>query len=134
VTEDSDGNEVYRVTFVARLPKYTAGDVVDPGDGEGPVLVRSAHTNLTGRRLTTGEPYTASGDGDGCPTVDPIGHRRDAVETTVVAVEDEHSIQLLDPETYEAKTVARPDFVDPDAETVPVVKDGGDVYILPEAE
>ena len=131
VTEDSDGNEVYRVTFVARLPKYTEGDVVDPDDGEGPVLVRSAKGNLTGRRLTTGEPYEASADGDGLPAVDPIGHRRDAVETTVVTVEDEHAIQLLDPDTYEAKTVARPDFVDPDAETLPVLKDGGDVYILP---
>src|SRR6056297_2297285 len=67
VTEDSDGNEVYRVTFVARLPKYTEGDVVDPGDGEGPVLVRSAQGNLTGTRLTTGEPYMASSDGDGLP-------------------------------------------------------------------
>ena len=96
--------------------------------------MRSAQGNLTGRRLTTGDPYTASSDGDGLPAVDPIGHRRDAVETTVVAIEDEHSIQLLDPDTYEAKTVARPDFVDPDAETVPVLKDGADVYILPEAE
>ncbi|TQQ83778.1 hypothetical protein EGH24_03065 [Halonotius terrestris] len=132
VTEDSDGNEVYRVTFVARLPKYTAGDVVDPEDGGGPVIVSSAHNTLSGRRLTTGEPYEVSPENGDLPTVEPIGHKRDAVDTTVVAVEDEHSIQLLDPETYEAKTVARPDFVDPDSETLPVLKDGQDLYIVPE--
>jgi len=31
-TEDGDGNELYRVTFVARLPEFTPGDVVDFDD------------------------------------------------------------------------------------------------------
>ena len=133
VTEDSDGNEVYRVTFVARLPKYTAGDVVDPNDGDGPVLVTSTHNKLSGTRLATGDPYAISGQNGEFPAVERVGHHRDAVETTVVAVEDEHSIQLLDPETYEAKTVARPEFVDAKKEMLPVLKDGTELYIVPEA-
>jgi nonsense-mediated mRNA decay protein 3 len=132
VTEDSDGNEVYRVTFVARLPKYTPGDVIDPEDGDGPVLVTSAHGNLKGRRLLTGERYEASYEDGTTPDVTKLGRETEAVDTTVVTVEDDHAVQILDPETYEAKTVSRPDYFDPDAETVPVLKSGSAVYILPE--
>ena len=131
VTEDSDGNEVYRVTFVARLPKHTAGDVVDPDDGEGPVLVTSGHGTLTGRRLRSGERYTAAHEDATTPDVDLLGQREEAVETTVVTVEDDYAVQLLDPDTYEAKTVARPDFVDADDETVAVLKHDGELYIVP---
>ena len=133
VTEDSDGNEVYRVTFVARLPEFTAGDVVDPGDGDGPVLVTSTHNNLTGQRLTTGETDEIPLDRDDGSTVDLVGHHGDAVETTVVTVEDDHAIQVLDPDTYEATTVARPEFVDSDAEAVSVLTHRGEPYIVPDS-
>jgi len=132
VTEDSDGNEVYRVTFVARLPEYTAGDIVAPDDGDGPAILTSTHSHLAGKRLTTGEPYEASLDADEDATLETVGHHREATETTVVTVEDEHAIQLLDPDTYEAKTVACPEYVDRDAETVPVIKHDHEPYIVPE--
>jgi len=130
VTEDGDGNEVYRVTYAVRLPKFTPGDVIDPGDDEGPVLVRSVSGNLKGVRLTSGEPYEESFE-------DEAGGRRlatrdDAVETTVVTVEDDHAVQVLDPETYEAKTVPRPDFFDSAAETTPVVKTRAGLHVLPD--
>jgi len=131
VTEDGDGNEVYRVTFVARLPKYTPGDVVDPEDDDGPVVVTSAHGHLKGTRLLSGERYEASHEDGTTPDVTKLGRVDDAVDTTVVTVEDEHAVQLLDPETYEAKTVSRPDYFEP-GETVPVLKHGTSVYILPE--
>lgn len=131
VTEDTDGNEVYRVTFVARLPKYTPGDVVDPEDDDGPVLVTSSHGNLKGKRLLTGERYEASYEDGTTPAVELVGRTSEAVETTVVTVEDEHAVQVLDPETYEAKTVRRPDYFEP-GETVPVLKHDTTVYILPE--
>jgi nonsense-mediated mRNA decay protein 3 len=132
VTEDGDGNEVYRVTYAVRLPPYRAGAVIDPEDGDGPVLVRNAQGSLSGTRLRTGDPYrTPFGDGD-APDARRIGTRADAEETTVVAVPDEHTVQVLDPETYETVTVARPSYFDPDAETVPVLRDQETVYILPE--
>ncbi|MFB6136331.1 MAG: 60S ribosomal export protein NMD3 [Halobacteriaceae archaeon] len=134
VTEDEDGDEVYRVTFAVRLPPFRPGDVVDLDDGDGPVLVRSVRGNLKGVRLTTGDPYEADyRDGD-APDARRLATREDAVETTVVAVEDEHAVQVLDPETYEAKTVARPDYLDPDAETVPVVKTRAGLHVLPAAD
>jgi nonsense-mediated mRNA decay protein 3 len=131
VTEDGDGNEVYRVTFVARLPPYTAGDVIEPRDGDGPVLVRSARGNLKGVRLTTGERYEASYEEGVAPDARRLGSVADAAETTVVTVEDEHAVQLLDPETYEARTVPRPDYFDPDASEVPVLRSRAGLHVLP---
>jgi len=130
VTEDGDGNEVYRVTYAVRLPKFTPGDIIDPEDDDGPVLVTSVTGNLKGVRLATGDDYEEPFEGD------TPGHRLatrdDAVETTVVTVEDDHAVQILDPETYAAKTVPRPDFFDPDAETTPVVKTRAGLHVLPE--
>jgi nonsense-mediated mRNA decay protein 3 len=131
VTEDSDGNEVYRVTYAVRLPKFTPGDVIDPDDDEGPVLVRSVQGNLKGVRLTTGEPYEASFEEGEAPDARRLGTVADAAETTVVTIEDEHAIQVLDPETYESKTIARPSYVDAEADTVPVVKTRAGLYVLP---
>ncbi|WP_311170487.1 60S ribosomal export protein NMD3 [Halobellus ordinarius] len=131
VTEDSDGNEVYRVTYAVRLPKFTPGDVIDPDDDEGPVLVRSVQGNLKGVRLTTGEPYEASFEEGEAPDARRLGTVADATETTVVTVEDEYAIQVLDPDTYESKTIARPSYVDADADTVPVLKSRAGLHVLP---
>ncbi|WP_049985595.1 60S ribosomal export protein NMD3 [Halobellus rufus] len=132
VTEDSDGNEVYRVTYAVRLPKFTPGDVVAPADDDGPVLVRSVRGNLKGVRLTSGEAYEASFEEGETPDARKIGTTEDADETTVVTVEDERAIQVLDPETYESKTIARPSYVDDDAETVRVLKSREGLHILPD--
>jgi len=131
VTEDGDGNEVYRVTFAVRLPRYPPGTVVDPEDGDGPVLVRSARRRLKGVRLATGESYEAAFEEGIAPDARRLGTRSDGAETTVVTVEDDHAVQLLDPETYEAKTVPRPDYFDPSAETVRVLKSRAGLHILP---
>ncbi|MFO7927464.1 MAG: 60S ribosomal export protein NMD3 [Halobacteriota archaeon] len=134
VTEDGDGNEVYRVTFTARLPPYTPGDVIDLGDGDDPVLVRSAHGNLKGTRLATGERYEASFEEGIAPDARKLGERADGEETIVVTVEDEHAVQVLDPETFEAKTIPRPAYLDPDADTVRVFKHRNGLHVLPEPE
>ena len=134
VTEDGDGNEVYRVTFTVRLPPYTPGDVIDLDDGDGPVLVTSAHGNLKGQRLATGERYEAGFEEGIDPDARKIGERADGERTTLVAVEDEHAVQVLDPETFEAKTIPRPSYLDPDAESVPVLRHRGGLHVLPETD
>jgi len=131
VTEDGDGNEVYRVTYAVRLPEFTPGDVIDPDDGDGPVLVRSVQGNLKGVRLTTGDPYEAAFEDGEAPDARRLGTVDDAVDTTVVAVEDEYAIQVLDPDTYASETVARPSYVDPGADTVPVLSSRAGLHILP---
>ena len=134
VTEDGDGNEVYRVTFVARLPPYTPGDVIDLDDGDGPVVVTSAHGNLKGKRLETGERYEADFEEGIDPDARKLGTREDGESTTVVAIEDERAVQVLDPETFESKTVPRPDYMDPDADEVPVLKHREGLHILPDGD
>ena len=130
VTEDEDGEEVYRVTYAVRLPPYRPGEVIAPGDGEGPILVRSVQGNLKGRRLTTGERYEAPVEDLGNAT--RLGTRADATETTLVAVEDDRAVQVLDPETYESRTIARPGDLDPGADTVRVLKHRQGLHVLPE--
>jgi len=123
---------VYRVTFAVRLPRYAAGEIIDPGDGDGPVLVTGVSGRLRGVRLATGAAYTSEFEDADAPDAERLGTRDDAVETTVVTVEDENAIQVLDPETYEAKTVPNPDFVDPGADTVSAFEHGGEVHLVPE--
>jgi nonsense-mediated mRNA decay protein 3 len=132
VTEDEDGEEVYRVTYAVRLPPFSPGEIIDPEDGEGPVLVRSVRGNLKGRRLTTGEEYEARFEEGDAPDARRLGHVEDAEETTLVAVEDERAVQVLDPETYQSKTIARPEYMDADAETVPVFKSRAGLHVVPD--
>lgn len=134
VTEDADGNEVYRVTYAVWLPAYSPGEVIDPEDGSGPVLVRSVRGNLKGVRLATGASYEASFEDGSAPEARRLGTRDDAQETTLVAVEDDHAVQVLDPETYAATTIPRPSFLDADAETVSVLKSRAGLYVLPDSD
>jgi nonsense-mediated mRNA decay protein 3 len=132
VTEDEDGNEVYRVTYAIRLPRYRPRSIIDPEDGDGPVLVRSVRGNLKGIRLASGDEYEASFEDADAPDARRLATRGDAVETTLVAVEDANAVQVLDPETYQPKTIPRPDYLDADAETVPVVKSRAGLHVVPE--
>jgi len=132
VTEYEDGDEVYRVTYAVHLPEFTPGDVIDPDDDD-PLLVRSVQGNLKGIHVTTGEPYEAAFEDGEAPDARRLGSHGDAAETTLVAIEDDHAVQVLDPETYEAKTIPRPDYLDPDADTVRVLKSRAGLHVLPEA-
>jgi nonsense-mediated mRNA decay protein 3 len=132
VTEDGDGERVYRMAYAARLPRYRPGEVIDPGDGDGPVLVRSVRSNLTGLRLETGADYEAAFEDGSEPDAQRLGWHEDGQQTTLVAVEDDHAVQVLDPETYEAKTVPRPSYLDGDAEAVPVLRSRAGLHVLPD--
>lgn len=134
VTEDEEGDPVYDVTSVVRLSRFRPGDVVDPGDGEGPVVIRSVDGNPKGTRTLSGDDWEATGDGaaEGSAGATVLGHRSDAVETTLVAVEDDRAVQVLHPETYDALTVARPADLDVDADAVLVLVGPDDeLYCLP---
>ncbi|MFB6137313.1 MAG: 60S ribosomal export protein NMD3 [Halobacteriaceae archaeon] len=135
VTEDEEGDPVYRVTSLVRLPPFRQGDVVDPGDGDGPVLVRSVDGSVKGRRTLTGEPFDAPYDADVTTDATRLGHRSAATETTLVAIEDERAVQVLDPETYETRSVARPIGLDGETETVRVLRGERreDLHVVPPA-
>ncbi len=132
VSEDGDGERLYRMTYVVRLPAFRPGDVVDVGDEDGPVLVTNVQGGLGGIRLTSGDPFRAPGPDERETEFHRLATVEDAAETALVSVEDDHAVQVLDPETYESVTVARPDFLDPDAETVHAVHTTAGTHLVPE--
>jgi len=132
VTEDEDGNGVYRVSYAVRLPPYRPGEIIVPEQDDEPVLVRSARGNLKGVCLRTGEDYEASFEAGDAPDARRLGTRSDAEETTLVAVLDERSVQVLDPKTSETTTIARPSYLDADADTVPVLRSRAGLHVLPD--
>ncbi|WP_254272972.1 60S ribosomal export protein NMD3 [Haloarcula marina] len=132
ITEDEDGQKLYRMTYAVRLPRYQQGEVIDPEDGDGPVLVRSIQGNLKGVRLATGEHYEASFEEGEAPDSERLGFREDGETTTLVAVEDENAVQVLDPDTFESVTIPRPDYLDTDAAEVTVIKSQAGLHVLPE--
>lgn len=131
VTEDADGNEVYRVTYAVRLPPYKPGDIITIEDLDDPILVDSVKGNLKGRYITTGEAYETEYDIDDFPEAQYLGSVSDGEETTVVNVEDKHAVQVLDPDTYESKTIARPAYFDSSSEMATVLKSRAGLHILP---
>jgi nonsense-mediated mRNA decay protein 3 len=132
ITEDEDGQKLYRMTYAVRLPRYRQGEIIDPEDGDGPVLVRSVQGNLKGVRLATGEDYEARFEDGQAPDADRLGFREDGEPTTLVAVEDERAVQVLDPDTFESTTVPRPSYLDTDGDEVPVIKSQAGLHILPD--
>ncbi len=132
ITEDEDGQKLYRMTYAVRLPRYRQGEIIDPEDGDGPVLVRSVQGNLKGVRLATGEAYEAQFEEGEAPDARRLGFREDGEPTTLVAVEDDNAVQVLDPETFESKTIPRPSYLDTDADEVPVMKSHAGLHVLPD--
>jgi nonsense-mediated mRNA decay protein 3 len=133
VTENEEGDGVYRVTYAVRLPRFRPGDVILPReDDDGPVLVKSVRGNLKGLRLASGEPYEADYEAGETPDARTLGSRADGVETTVVTVEDEHAIQIIDPETAAATSVPRPSYFDPESVSVIAFKSRAGLHVLPE--
>jgi nonsense-mediated mRNA decay protein 3 len=132
ITEDEDGNEVYRVTYSFRYPRYRPGDVIDPDDDGAPVLIRTVGGAVTGVRLDSGEEFQTDRD---LSEAEQLGTVDDATQATVVTVEDENAVQVLDPETYEARSVPNPDFFDAEAftegETTPALKAGRELFLVP---
>lgn len=129
VTTDSDGQDVYRTTHAIRLPYARVDDIITV---EGDVyLVESVNRRIGVRHLTTGErQYFDTSD-----IVDAVvAHRDDAEQATIVDVTDQHAVQVIDPTTYEAVTVARYDGVDVGGESVEAIHLGGTLYLLPSDE
>lgn len=127
ITEDGDGQRVYRMAYPIHLPQFRSGDIVDLDDDLEPVVIEASVTTVRGRRLTSGERVKIDVESEK-PT--KIGTIEAVVDTTVVAVEDENAIQILDPETHEARTVAKPTAIPPNVESVRVFKGPEAVYVL----
>lgn len=131
VTEDEEGEGVYRVAFAVRLPRFTPGEIIEPDDGAGPVLVVHQAGDVRGRRLASGEEVRLPAEE--VEDARRLGTTEDATETTIVTVEDDRAVQVLDPETAAAVTIPRPHDLPSEADTVHVFKSRSGLHAIPEA-
>ncbi|HWG92113.1 MAG TPA: NMD3-related protein [Candidatus Thermoplasmatota archaeon] len=125
-----DGNTLYRLTFLVRLPEYRAGDLLIWKDVT--YLVKSVtpkRTTLT--HLRTGHQVTA--DRDDLERAKVLS-RAQGKEAIVVS-EQGSDLQIMDPNTYATVTVIAPLGYVPGSETLLVAKweDEWIPFPLPEA-
>jgi NMD protein affecting ribosome stability and mRNA decay len=129
VTEDGDGNAVYRVTYTVRLPQFTAGDIIEPEGTTAPVVITNLGEHITGLQLGPYTPvYLGTDETDGLRR---LGDLDDVVETTIVAPAGDHEVQVLHPETLATVTVRRIPHSEPDDGSVGVFVDGDRVWPVP---
>jgi len=128
LSEDRDGNRIYRIAYLVRLPAIIMGDVIDIRDGGGPILIKSTGDVLKGIRLASGESYKGLVKDE---KFNRIQHVSNVGKTSIVSIDDTYSMQILDPESYRPITIARPTFIGPNLKEVKVVKTEEGVYVLP---
>tara|TARA_B100000029_G_scaffold409017_1_gene410454 strand:- start:95 stop:1213 length:1119 start_codon:yes stop_codon:yes gene_type:complete len=131
VTEDRDGNRIYRIAYLIRLPAVIIGDIIDIGDERGPILVNSVGEVLKGICISTGESYKGKINDK---RLNIIQHISSANRTSIVSMDDEYSMQILDPETYHPITITRPTFIELGLKETKVIKTRDGVYVLPNDE
>ncbi len=125
-----DGQNVYRMTYSVRLPPYDIGDFIKHEkkiyrirgvkSGNRPVVVydieKNKSTTIDKNDLEEAEIY----DGE------------ELVKKAVVVSEENGDIKVLDPETYETKTLLKPEGFSTEKEEIDVVKIEERLYILPD--
>lgn len=124
-----DGNTLYRITFLVRVPEYAAGDIILWRDLAYSVKgVNPKKTTLV--NLKNGHQVVVERD--------DLEHAKvlraaDAQEAVVVSQEG-RDLQILDPVTYKTVTVIAPDDFVPGTATVRVLKWEEDYFVLGPAE
>lgn len=112
-----NGVDLYRITFALRLPEFVKGDIISVGDKV--IEVQNCGKHVSGIDLETGKRFMENFND--LIDVKKLGRKQDAVPAVLVA-DEERSIQVLDPETYETITIKRPEFLS--------VKQGNEIKIV----
>lgn len=122
-----DGREVYRVTFLVRLPKFLRGDVIEL-DGKV-VLVERVERGVTGLDLDTGSRVFLNEEDVRRASL--VSNRERAENTVLMSVSGDE-IQILDPKSYETVTLKKPPFLRKKAgDDVLVVRAKSGLKVLP---
>lgn len=123
-----DGKDVYRVTFVMRLPEFPTGAIVSSQQHIYEICSTTSTTNAVD--LETG--YRTALNANDLRNAELVGTRSDAKRTVLVAI-DADEVHLLDPETYITLTIKKPPHISKEDEgkEIKVVKTQEGVFILP---
>ncbi len=127
-----DGQNVYRMTYSVRIPPYEEGDFIEFENkiyriretkrGSGPILVHDLEDNRT-TTMSKEEISDARVYGG-----------EELVRKAVVVSEEEEEVQIMDPETYDTKTLLKPEGFEEDKDEVEVVKIERHLYLLPPSD
>jgi len=126
-----DGQNVYRMTYSVRIPPYEEGDFIElegkiyrirkTKRGSGPIIVydlkENRGTTISKKKIDEAEIFGGE----------------ELVEKAVVVSEEENEIQIMDPETYETKTLLKPEGFSENKDEVEVVRIKRRLYLLPES-
>jgi 60S ribosomal export protein NMD3 len=128
LTGRRDGKDIYRVTFVIRLPEFPIGAVILSRQHIYEICSTVSTTNAVD--LETG--HRTALNAEELHTAELIGTRQDAKRTVLVAI-DADEAHLLDPETYITLTIKKPPYVNKEDEgkEIKVVKTREGVFIIP---
>ncbi|VVB92316.1 NMD3 family protein [uncultured archaeon] len=122
-----NGEDLYRITYALRLPEFVRGDIISADDKV--IEVQTCGKHVSGIDLETGKRFIENFND--LMDIKKLGSRLDAVSAVLVADENK-TIQVLDPETYETVTVKRPDFLGAEAgDEIKVIKTTKGIYVLP---
>jgi nonsense-mediated mRNA decay protein 3 len=128
LTGRRDGKDVYRVTFVVRLPEFPIGTIILSRQHMYEICSTISTSNAVD--LETG--YRTTLNAEELRAAELVGTRSDAKRTVLVTV-DGDEVHLLDPETYVSLTIKKPPYISKEdgGKEVKVVKTQEGVFILP---
>jgi nonsense-mediated mRNA decay protein 3 len=122
-----NGVDLYRITFALRLPEFVKGDIISVGDKV--IEVQNCGKHVTGIDLETGKRFMENFND--LIDVKKLGRKQDAIPAVLVANE-ERTIQVLDPDTYETITIKRPEFLSAEqGNEVKIVKTSKGIFVVP---
>lgn len=123
-----DGKDIYRVTFVVRLPQFPPGAIISAKQHIYEICSSLSTTNAVD--LETGQ--SAALNAEDLRNAQLLGARSEAKRTVLVSI-DVDEAHLLDPETYITLAIKRPPYVckDDQGKEIQVVKTQEGVFILP---
>ncbi|NLK25646.1 MAG: hypothetical protein GX307_03600 [Euryarchaeota archaeon] len=121
-----DGQDIYRVTYLVRLPPYRVRDIIELNGR--PYLVQSTGPQSAKlRSLRNGEKLTMANTG--LRDVKVIGTRSDVLDA-VVLTEGRRELQLLHPKTYKPVEIRKPQGFERTGDTVKVFPYEGELYLI----
>ncbi|MFP4196500.1 MAG: 60S ribosomal export protein NMD3 [Thermoplasmatota archaeon] len=122
-----EGKEVYRITFLVRLPAYRPGDIIS----HGARMYQVGGVGAKSTRLVDLVTHEASRvENTDLLDVMVRGHGSDIDEAVVVS-ESEGEMQLLHPTSYRMVEVRKPPGYRGEGDTVRVFTREGEVFLLP---
>ncbi len=121
-----EGKDVYRITYLIRLPAYKVHDIVEYG--EKLYLVVGMSPKMASIMELRTHEFTAASHQE-LQSAEVVGNMKDGSEAVVVSESDEE-LQMMHPVSYETIEIQKPEGMEI-GDSMPVFTHKGTVYLLP---